>query len=79
VLSATRNGDDLEVRVRDDGRGLPPGFDPAASTGLGLQIVRTLVDSELGGTLSLRPEPGGGTRASLRLPLHDTGARRQGA
>ena len=50
VLAAERDGDDLVVRVRDDGRGLPPGFDPAASTGLGLQIVRTLVTSELHGT-----------------------------
>ena len=70
VLDVDRNGDDLVVRVRDDGRGLPPGFDPAASTGLGLQIVRTLVTSELHGTLAMgSPEPGGpGTEAVLRLP-----------
>jgi two-component system, sensor histidine kinase PdtaS len=70
VLDVDRNGDDLVVRVRDDGRGLPPGFDPAASTGLGLQIVRTLVTSELNGTLAMgQPERGGpGTEAVLRLP-----------
>jgi two-component sensor histidine kinase len=70
VLHATRDGDDLEVRVCDDGRGLPPGFDPAASTGLGLQIVRTLVTSELHGTLTMgAPEGGGpGTEAVLTLP-----------
>jgi two-component sensor histidine kinase len=70
VLDAARDGDDLVVRVRDDGRGLPPGFDPAASTGLGLQIVRTLVTSELHGTLAMgAPEGGGpGTEAVLTLP-----------
>jgi two-component sensor histidine kinase len=70
VLHATRNGDDLEVRVCDDGRGLPPDFDPAASTGLGLQIVRTLVTSELHGTLAMGSPKGGGpgTEAVLSLP-----------
>ena len=52
-LVAERTGDDLVVRVRDDGRGLPEGFDPAGSDGLGLQIVRTLVTSELGGSLAM--------------------------
>jgi two-component sensor histidine kinase len=70
VLDAARDGDDLVVRVRDDGRGLPPGFDPAASTGLGLHIVRTLVTSDLHGTLAMgAPEGGGpGTEALLTLP-----------
>ena len=70
VLAAERDGDDLVVRVRDDGRGLPPGFDPAQSTGLGLQIVRTLVTSELHGSLEMgAPASGGpGTEAVLRLP-----------
>jgi two-component sensor histidine kinase len=70
VLAAERDGDDLVVRVRDDGRGLPPEFDPAASTGLGLQIVRTLVTSELHGTLEMgTPANGGpGTEAVLSLP-----------
>ena len=69
-LSAERDGDDLVVRVRDDGRGLPDGFDPAASTGLGLQIVRTLVTSELHGSLVMGPPAGGGpgTEAVLTLP-----------
>jgi two-component system, sensor histidine kinase PdtaS len=70
VLAAARDGHDLVVRVRDDGRGLPPGFDPAASTGLGLQIVRTLVTSELHGSLAMgAPADGGpGTEAVLTLP-----------
>ena len=63
-LVAERDGDDLVVRVRDNGRGLPEGFDPAASDGLGLQIVRTLVTSELGGALSMSSPPAGAPAAS---------------
>jgi two-component sensor histidine kinase len=68
-LVAERDDDDLVVRVRDDGRGLPPGFDAATSDGLGLQIVRTLVVSELGGALDMHsPGPGKGTEAVLTVP-----------
>ena len=47
---------------------LPEGFDLAASTSLGLSIVRTLVESELGGTLEMGPAAGGGTRVRIDLP-----------
>ena len=48
----------LHVTVDDDGAGCPTGFDLDASTSLGLSIVRTLVESELGGQLELGPRPG---------------------
>src|SRR4051794_22745874 len=68
-LLAERCGDDLVVRVRDNGKGLPEGFDPAASDGLGLQIVRTLVASELGGSLDMgTPDGQAGTEVVLTLP-----------
>jgi two-component sensor histidine kinase len=71
VLRAHRAGGRLEVTVVDDGRGLPPGFRPEDSGRLGLQIVRTLVTGELGGTLELSPRKDGtGTAASLSVPLH---------
>ncbi|GAA5152452.1 PAS domain-containing sensor histidine kinase [Nocardioides marinquilinus] len=56
------------VVVDDDGRGLPDGFSLDGSTNLGLSIVRTLVEAELGGRLTLGPRPGGGTRAVVALP-----------
>ena len=62
----------LEVVIDDDGRGLPDGFDPALSGRLGLSIVRTLVESKLGGLISLGPRPGGGTRVDLDVPLSAT-------
>ncbi|QNG35905.1 PAS domain-containing protein [Geodermatophilaceae bacterium NBWT11] len=68
-LTAERDGHDLVVRICDDGQGLPPGFDVATSKGLGLQIVRTLVTSELHGHLATStPEGGQGTVAVLTLP-----------
>jgi two-component system, sensor histidine kinase PdtaS len=69
-LVAERDGEDLLVRVRDDGRGLPERFDVAGSEGLGLQIVRTLVTSELGGSLRMGlPTDGGpGTEVVLTFP-----------
>jgi two-component system, sensor histidine kinase PdtaS len=58
----------LHVDVEDDGRGLPEGFDLDTSASLGLSIVRTLVESELGGVLLMGPGRDGGTRVSLDLP-----------
>ena len=61
----------LRVTVCDDGRGLPADFDPSRSTTLGLSIVRTLVESELGGRLRLSRRPDGGTEADVVVPLVD--------
>ena len=68
-LLAERTGEDLVVRVRDDGCGLPADFDSSTSDGLGLQIVRTLVVSELGGHLAMGARAAAaGTEAVLTLP-----------
>ncbi|GAA3666085.1 PAS domain-containing sensor histidine kinase [Nocardioides ginsengisoli] len=69
VLRAERHGTRLDVAVEDDGRGLPEGFDLDAATSLGLSIVRTLVESELGGHLALGHSATGGTRAGISLPV----------
>ncbi|MGH3444796.1 MAG: sensor histidine kinase, partial [Nocardioidaceae bacterium] len=65
-----RSAQRLRVEVEDDGRGLPAGFDLAGSAGLGLSIVRTLVESELDGRLDVggRAEAAG-TRVLLEFPL----------
>jgi two-component sensor histidine kinase len=65
-----RRGEDrLRVAVRDEGPGLPAGFAIDDSDRLGLQIVRTLVETELGGRLALRTRAERGTEALVDVPL----------
>jgi len=70
LVTARRSATGLTFTVDDDGQGLPPGFDLADASTLGLSIVGTLVESELGGRLTLGPTPSGrGTRAEVTVPL----------
>ena len=69
ALRVLRLAGRLQVSVDDDGCGLPDDFDPDSSGSLGLSIVRTLVESELGGILTLGPNPGGGTSVDVDVPL----------
>jgi two-component sensor histidine kinase len=69
TVTVCRSPDRLAVTVEDNGAGLPPGFDLDATTSLGLQIVRTLVVSELGGRLDISGRAEGGTAVSVDLPL----------
>jgi len=62
VVRLRNDGERLEVAVVDDGVGLPEGFSLDAVTGLGLSIVRTLVTSELMGTITLERSDGPGAR-----------------
>ena len=66
----------LNVEVRDDGLGLPEGFDIEQTTSLGLSIVRNLVVSQLEGTISMAEVPaaeGGGTRVAISVPVRAPG------
>jgi two-component sensor histidine kinase len=69
VLRAERSAGSLNVIISDDGRGLPADFSLARAERLGLQIVRTLVGSELQGSLELQRGKPRGTVAVLSLPL----------
>jgi two-component sensor histidine kinase len=68
-VSVQRLDHAIEIVVADDGVGLPAGFSLSASPRLGLQIVRTLVEGDLRGTIEVRPRSGGGTSAILRIPV----------
>jgi two-component system, sensor histidine kinase PdtaS len=55
------------LSVSDDGPGLPKGFDPARSQGLGMKIIATLV-KQIGGALLIAPgEEGYGTRFTVKF------------
>ncbi len=82
-----RAGDDVVLRVQDDGPGIPADLRDrvfqrftradasrarlTGSTGLGLAIVHALVSAH-GGTIAVEPTPGGGTTFTVTLPAADS-------
>ncbi len=66
-VSMRRLPGELHLAVRDDGAGLPEGFDPTADANLGLAIVRTIVEDDLRGTLTFGG--GRGTTVTIRVPV----------
>jgi len=70
VVTLERRVASLHLAVVDDGVGVPGGWTLEQNANLGLRIASTLVESELGGTLSVEPgEDGRGTRCEVLLPL----------
>ena len=57
----------IELTVSDTGVGLAPGFDPAATSTLGLQLVTNLA-GQLGGGLRWERGPEGGARFRVSFP-----------
>ncbi len=88
VLSAALHEGEMEVRVADNGIGIPPNDLPhiferfyrvdkgrsrtSGGTGLGLSIVKHIVQSH-GGTVHAESELGKGTTIVFRLPLRHEG------
>ena len=78
--SIAREGDNVVVRIRDYGPGIPEdeiplvkkkfykGSSKARGTGIGLAVCDEIVDMH-GGTLTLENAPGGGTLVTVRLPI----------
>jgi GAF domain-containing protein len=57
-IEATLDGDHVIVEIRDDGPLHPRPEESPSSSGLGLQIIETLVSDDLGGAFTLLHEPG---------------------
>ena len=67
------SADVLSMVVRDDGIGIPPGYDTERSGGLGTSIVRALCGADLGGTFEVRRRtPPPGSEAIVQIPLRTT-------
>ncbi|WP_194397498.1 ATP-binding protein [Microbacterium atlanticum] len=82
-VAARRDDGDVEITVADSGIGIPPADLPRVfehyfrsrnavdsgipGTGIGLQIVRDVVDAH-GGTVDIASEPGTGTTVTVHLP-----------
>jgi len=67
-VTVTRGDRSCLVVVSDNGVGLPEGFNLESSSNLGLQIVRTLTENELKGSIKLT-RVGDATQAALSFPL----------
>lgn len=79
VCRVNDGGDSLRVEVGDDGRGIPKdltseifkafetGHANEGGTGLGLYLTRRQVEL-MGGSIAVSPQPGRGTRFTIRLP-----------
>jgi two-component system LytT family sensor kinase len=69
VIASRREGDDLVLEIRDNGRGLPT--EDAFREGVGLRNIRERVDQLYGrrARFNLVPALGGGTLAILRIPF----------
>lgn len=55
------------LSVSDEGAALAEGFDPAAASGLGMKVIRSLA-GQLGGELVVDAAVAGGTRFTVRFP-----------
>ncbi len=58
---------ELVIKVVDNGKGLRSDFDMTKVTGLGLSIVRTLVTTELAGTIQMRAAKAGDSSKDLKI------------
>lgn len=58
--------DAYKIEIYDNGIGMPDNFNPQTSNSLGLQIVRTLIESDVGGSFALYNDQG--TRACIIIP-----------
>ena len=69
VIASRREGDDLVLEIRDNGRGLPA--EDAFREGVGLRNIRERVEQLYGrrARFQLVPALGGGTVATLRFPF----------
>jgi two-component sensor histidine kinase len=65
-IIAKRSDDALKVTVRDNGVGLPEG---KVGSGLGTQIVRTLIQGELSGVIDWHTLEGEGTEVTIDIPF----------
>ena len=66
-VALSNDGTELRVRVHDNGIGWPPGFDIATTASLGLSIARSLVVTQLNGTLDASNDHG--AVSELRIPI----------
>jgi signal transduction histidine kinase len=76
IVSARKVDDQIEIRVQDDGVGLPPGWALESSSGLGLSVTRERIKSlhpNGESSFAVRPRRNGGAEVDIFLPLRVNG------
>jgi two-component sensor histidine kinase len=66
AVNAERKQKQLLITVSDNGKGLTDG---KVGAGLGTQIIRTLIEGELRGTIHWSSPKEGGARVAISIPL----------
>ena len=74
ISARTRNGNEMEIAVEDDGVGFSPG---TTTEGIGLANMRARA-AHLGGQLQILSRPGGGTAVRLVAQVGEAANRSQG-
>jgi two-component system, LytTR family, sensor kinase len=72
IVSARRVANRLEIRVVDDGVGLPPGWSLENSSGLGLSVTRERIAAlhpDGASHFAIRRRAAGGAEVEITLPL----------
>jgi len=70
-ISAMQKDGWIRISVRDDGTGMPANFDISSANSLGLKLVRTLVQHQLKGSITINS--GDGTEMIIEFPLTTAG------
>jgi two-component system LytT family sensor kinase len=81
TVTAQHRPGELEVRVVDDGVGLPAGWTLETSSGMGLSVTRERILGLYPGgdsSFSVQPRSGGGTEVKISLPLRFAEERASG-
>jgi signal transduction histidine kinase len=81
TVIAQHGSGQLEIRVADDGVGLPTGWTLETSSGMGLSVTRERILGlypDGNSSFSVRPRSGGGTEVEISLPLRFAGERASG-
>jgi two-component system LytT family sensor kinase len=77
AVTARRAGNEITIKVLDDGVGLPPRWRMESNTGLGVRVTRERLEALYGGardhSFELSRRKGGGTQVTIRIPFHEAG------